>query len=156
MPMMQESDYLKQRLEDQLNWLEARGTSNQSTYKRLRLIEITAAALIPFLAGMEGIPHGTVIVGALGVVVTLCTGMMSLGKYHENWIQYRTTAEQLKQERYFFLTGSGPYADNPNLNLLVERVEALLAKENATWAQVAASKAAPAKPASDAGDEPKP
>ena len=46
-----EAEYLEQRLDDQINWYDKKSSANQSACKRLRLIEIIAAAAIPLLAG---------------------------------------------------------------------------------------------------------
>ncbi|MDH3287817.1 MAG: DUF4231 domain-containing protein [Betaproteobacteria bacterium] len=46
-----EAEYLEQRLDDQINWYSKKSAANQAAHKRLRLIEIIAAASIPLLAG---------------------------------------------------------------------------------------------------------
>ena len=47
---MEEAEYLEQRLDDQINWYDKKSSANQAAFKRLRLIEIIAAAAIPLLA----------------------------------------------------------------------------------------------------------
>jgi hypothetical protein len=42
------------RLEDQLSWYDAKSMENQKWYKRLKVAEIIAAAIIPFAAGFDG------------------------------------------------------------------------------------------------------
>jgi hypothetical protein len=134
---MTEEEYIAQRLDDQIDWYSKKSSSCQMRYKALRIVEIVAAALIPFLSGMgEKIPSGQWVVGALGVTIALSAAAGSLFKYHENWIQYRVTSEQLKHEKFLFSTRSGPYDDQTRFQLLVQRVEALISKEAATWAQV--------------------
>ena len=110
---------------------------NQILYKRLRLAEIVAAALIPLLsgAGDKITTYNTWIIGVLGMLIAIVAAISSLSKFHENWIQYRTTAEQLKHEKYLFLTGVKPYNLEDKFPLLVERVEGLISKENSYWAQ---------------------
>ncbi|WP_374239726.1 DUF4231 domain-containing protein [Zoogloea sp.] len=134
---MTEEEYVSERLDNQIDWYSRKSSSCQTRYKALRLVEIIAAALIPFLSGMgEKIPGGQWIVGALGVMIALAAAAGSLFKYHENWIQYRVTSEQLKHEKFLFATRSGPYADQERFQSLVQRVESLISKEAATWAQV--------------------
>lgn len=137
---MTEDEYLEQRLEDQLNWYERKSSYYQVRYKALRLLEIIAAAIIPFLSGLVSTFDWVVyVIGGLGIVIAVSAAISAMGKYHEYWIQYRTTSEQLKQEKFMFLTKTGPYEETEGrLNQFVERVEALIAKENATWAQIAA------------------
>ena len=107
---MTETEYLAQRLEDQISWYSTRSGECQNRYKALRLIEIVAASLIPLLTGMgEKVSCGAWIVGGLGILIAIAAAAGSLLKYHENWIHYRTTCEQLKHEKYLFVTNSGPY-----------------------------------------------
>lgn len=134
---MTEEEYISQRLDDQINWYSKKSSTCQTRYKALRVIEFVAAALIPFLSGMgDKIPCGQWVIGALGVTIALAAAAGSLFKYHENWIQYRVTSEQLKHEKFLFATRSDPYEDGTRFGLLVQRVEALISKEATTWAQV--------------------
>ena len=134
---MTEEEYVSERLDNQIDWYSRKSSSCQTRYKALRLVEIIAAALIPFLSGMgEKIPGGQWIVGALGVMIALAAAAGSLFRYHENWIQYRVTSEQLKHEKFLFATRSGPYADQERFQSLVQRVESIISKEAATSAQV--------------------
>lgn len=134
---MTEEEYISQRLDDQIDWYSKKSSTCQTRYKALRVIEFVAAALIPFLSGMgDKIPCGQWVIGALGVTIALAAAAGSLFKYHENWIQYRVTSEQLKHEKFLFATRSDPYEDETRFGLLVQRVEALISKEAATWAQV--------------------
>jgi len=76
-------------------------------------------------------------VAVLGATVTVCSGIQGLYNFHENSIKYRLTAETLKHEKYMFLTRSGIYQGSNNpLNLLVKRVESIIANENINWAQL--------------------
>jgi Protein of unknown function (DUF4231) len=50
-------------------------------------------------------------------------------------LDYRSSAEALKHEKYLFLASAGPYAaaENPRA-LLAERVESMVSQEHAKWA----------------------
>ena len=133
---MNEEEYLKERLDDQLAWYGTKSKYNQNWYKGLRLSEIVSAALIPFLSGMgDKVPYGAWFIGALGVLIAIASATSSLSKFHENWIQYRTTVEQLKHEKFLYLARVKPYDLDDRFSLLVERVESLISKENSYWAQ---------------------
>ncbi len=134
---MKEDEYLKDRLEDQLIWYDQKSLYNQKCFKGFRLLEIITAALIPFLSGMlDQYPRVAWVIGGLGVVIAVSAATSTLFKFHENWIEYRMTAEQLRHEKYAFLTDSKPYDNEDKFGLLVERVEALISKENSAWATV--------------------
>lgn len=135
---MNKEEYLDKRLEDQIDWYSRKSQFNQRWYKRLRVVEIVSASIIPFLAGMKNsIPYSEWIIGGLGVVIAGTATAISIYKLQENWIQYRTTAEILKHEKFLYLTKTTPYTSENNFNLLVQRVESLISKENYQWAMYA-------------------
>ena len=102
----------------------------------MRLLEIIAAAVIPLFAGVgTEIPYYSVIIGFLGVIIAVSAGMSALYKYHENWIEYRTTSETLKHDKYLYQTKSSPYNNEDAFNRLVQRVEGLISKENTKWSR---------------------
>ena len=41
------------RLEDQLNWYDGKSRQCQRAYKRIKIVEIVAAAAIPFLSALN-------------------------------------------------------------------------------------------------------
>ena len=49
------------------------------------------------------------------------------------WIEYRSTCESLKHEKFLFLSGAEPYCEENSYHLLVQRVEGLISKENSEW-----------------------
>lgn len=135
---MNASDYITQRLDDQIEWYDRKSLSNQRMYKGLRTIQFVAAALIPFLtAYLSEILVVKFVLGIMGVVIAVITALLDLYRFQEHWIEYRTTCESLKKEKFLFLTDSGPYgSDSMSMfQLLVQRVETLISKENSTWAQ---------------------
>ncbi len=136
---MDADEYLKTRVDDQIGWYDRKSQANQRWFKRLRVAEVICAAAIPFLSGYIHMyqTEVTVVVGALGLVVACIAGLLGLYQFQENWIEYRTTCESLKKEKYLFLTCSDPYdcEDEERLQLLVHRVETLISKENTNWAQ---------------------
>jgi hypothetical protein len=108
---------------------------NQKWYKRLRVIEITAAAIIPFLAGIinSNSVQIKIVIGLLGLIIVVITGAVTLYKFQENWIEYRTTCESLKHEKFLYLTSIEPYSGEKSFQLLVQRIENLISKENTKW-----------------------
>lgn len=124
------------RLNEQLVWYSAKSRGARKAFKRIKLTEIIAAALIPFLTGQPW-PYITYVVGGLGVVITVLEGILHLNQYQTNWTDYRNTAEALKHEKFLFLAKAGPYAAIVSTDgaraLLAERVEGLVSQENSQW-----------------------
>ena len=142
---MNRDAYIQERLDPQIQYYETKSSWNQTWYKRLRLAEIVIACSVSFLVSYADSLIGIkVLAGLLGVAVAVIAGVLSLFRFQELWIDYRSTCESLKQERYLFLTGSGPYAGENAGSEFVTRVEAMLGKEHASWTDRMA-------PRSDAG-----
>jgi hypothetical protein len=66
--------------------------------------------------------------------VAILTAGLKAFKYQENWINYRTTCETLRKEKYFYEAGLGEYASAEDKEaLFVDRVESLISRENTMW-----------------------
>lgn len=132
-----ESDYFKERVENQIEWYDKKSMHHQKVYKWIKRIQIFLTALIPFLTSLvinfEWILY---VISGIGVFVTVLEGFLALGKHHENWIEYRGICETLKREKFMYLGRAGVYSENSNFNFLVERVETIISKENINWANL--------------------
>jgi hypothetical protein len=130
------TDPIMERLEDQIAWYDRKSTTNQRYFKRIKTVEIAAAAVIPFLATFN-LPRVLWATGGLGVLITILEGMLHLNQYQQNWTAYRSTCESLKHEKYVYLAKASPYANAPDPHaLLAERIESLVSQEHAKWASV--------------------
>jgi len=130
------SDYLDNRLEDQIRWYDKKSRNNQIWFKILRVTEIIFAALIPFFAGyFNDAFFIKILLGILGASVAIIASIIAVFNFQEHWIKYRTTCESLKKEKYLFLTQTEPYNKEDSFEILVKRVETLVSKENSDWSQ---------------------
>ena len=126
-------DPVMERLEEQLGWYDRKSISSQRTYRRIKTIEIVAAAVIPLLGAFRAYDLGLA-TGALGVLITVLEGLLHLNQYHQNWIGYRATCESLQHEKYLCLAKAGDYATAADPRaLLAERVESLVSQEHGNW-----------------------
>jgi len=127
------TDPIYTRLEEQIDWYNRKSSAAQHIFKRIKVAEILAAAIIPFLAGIS-LPHDKLIIAGLGVLITILEGFLHLNQYQQLWATYRGTCEALKHEKYVYLAKAGPYAGAPDPHaLLAERVESLVSQEHAQW-----------------------
>jgi Protein of unknown function (DUF4231) len=142
-------DPIMERLEEQIRWYDDKSGSNRKIYKRIKIVEISAAALIPFVAPLkffQATPtpsrlavlfSAATITGALGVLITVLEGMIHLNQYQRHWINYRSTCEALKHEKFIYLGNASPYASaNDARALLAERIESLISQEESKWASM--------------------
>lgn len=136
--VMNQEEYIESRLEDQIKWYSNKSQKCQKTYKRLQIFEIIIAALSPVI-GCFGLALSdistavTITISFLGAIIAIIESAEKLGKYHENWIQYRYISEILKHEKYLYLTHTDPYNDENAFAILVQRVERAISSENVNW-----------------------
>jgi hypothetical protein len=129
--------YIDERLDAQQAFFSKKSRVNKRYYYCFKSGVITISVFVPFLLTFfTTIGNTKLIVGFLSGVLALVNALEVFFKFHENWISYRTTAELLKQEKFLFLYRAGPYQNENADAVLVERVESLLAKEGASWAQL--------------------
>ncbi len=130
------TDPVLARLDDQIDWYDKKSAASQRYYKRIKLTEIIAAALIPFVVGAH-IPYAAWTAGGLGVLITILEGILQLYQYQQIWVAYRATAEAMKHEKFLYIAKAGDYAKAlDSRGLLAERVEALGSQENTKWASL--------------------
>lgn len=126
---MHEQEYIEKRVKDQIKWYSDKSEWNQRWYKKIRLTEFTVAILIPFLASYVD----SFWIGLMGVIVAVCAGILTIYKFHENWIKYRTTSETLKHHLHLFKTKVEPYHEEKAFSSFVHTAEGLISKENSEW-----------------------
>ncbi|WP_430597397.1 DUF4231 domain-containing protein [Enterococcus sp. AZ177] len=132
---MHENEYLNNRVEHQIAWYNNKSNDSQKKYKRIKYAIILTSASIPFLINLniESI-WIKAIVSLLSIVITISEGIVSLNKYNEVWIEYRTVCESLKYEKFMYLNKAGIYENKENsYPYFVERVESIISKENNNW-----------------------
>jgi hypothetical protein len=120
------------RLVDQLDWYDRKSSDAQRAFKRVKVTELVIAAAIPVMAGTS---VSQIITAALGGAVVLLEAVQQLYQWQTNWVQYRSTAEALKHEKFLYLAVAGPSATSEQRRLLAERLEGLISQEHAKWTQ---------------------
>ena len=130
------TDPIYARLENQIDWYDRKSSGAQRVFKRMKVVEILAASVIPFLAGVS-LPYGKLVIAGLGVSITILEGILHLNQYQQLWGNYRATCEALRHEKYTYLAGAGAYRGvaDPRA-LLAERVESLVSQEDAKWSSL--------------------
>lgn len=132
---MNQEQYIQERLDDQIDWYDSKSVGNQQWFKGLQVFVIVASASIPFIIGYFGDESNApkFVIGVLGIAIAAITAVLGIYKFQENWLEYRTTCESLRHEKYLFLTGAAPYNVEDPFHLLVDRVEGLISNENTNW-----------------------
>ena len=129
------------RVDDQIAWYERKSAWNQRGFKRMRILEIFAAAAIPILSGYsQNRLTIQITIALLGGLIAVIAGLVGLFQFQENWTQYRSTCEGLRHEKILYETKSEPYDGAQPFPLFVQRVESLISSETARWTQSRSSK----------------
>lgn len=128
-------DYIKYRLDDQINWYDNKAASAQRWYKGYQVAELIIAALIPLLSGYAASSTRiAVIIGVGGALISLIEGICKLFRFHENWIEYRSTCELLRHEKYLYEMRAFPYCKEESYEqMFVKNVESLISAESSKW-----------------------
>ncbi len=144
---MTAQEYIKDRVQDQMTWMDKKSQKNKVYYLRLKVTEVLAAATIPFLAlfKKENCINCVIgecdltpyIISLLGVLIVVLAGIQQLHKYYDHWTRYRTTSELLKREKFLFETRTAPYNEEATaFSKFVENIEGILANESKKWQDV--------------------
>lgn len=133
---------LWERLNEEIAWYDRKASKAQRAYKAAKITIIVLALALPVLAEYGKIPgfHDSrallVAIAAGGIL--LLEGLQQVNKWQENWILYRSTCENLRNERHLFFEKAGPYANlkpQEAQRLLAERMGTMTTAEHAKWIQ---------------------
>jgi hypothetical protein len=130
--------YFETRVDDQINWYDNKSLEHQDKFKSMKMIIIVSSASIPFLVTLKIENFGIkIVVGLLGIAITVMESLINMNKHSENWIEYRSICETLKHEKFMYLYKTGVYRDDTNrFEYFVERVESIISQENINWASL--------------------
>ena len=127
--------YIKTRLEDQIEWYGSKSTNYKKKYNALVIADIVLSAFIPCAAlFITSFSVAKYVIAIMGSVVAIISGFLSTFQFQKKWIEYRTTSETLKHEKYLFEMDLEPYDTYDKISILVRNVESLISKENTNWA----------------------
>lgn len=136
--LLDENDsYIKNRLQEQMNYYHKTCMKLQKEYNWLSILSIVSTAFISvFTLAVTDWLFSKYIVAMLSAFSTVLTSILLLHKTKENQVNYRRTYEMLKTEHIFFLNGIEKYKDK-NLqerrDLFIETCENLMQSEHSIW-----------------------
>lgn len=150
---MEISNYINERLENQINWYDKKAIEYKCWANSISLATIiisSSGGFINLLPYITNIPSNIIVFlsSIFSFSVASLLAFTKIKKYEELQSTYRMTCEKLKSEKYLFLTESGDYKiDNSKErdSLLVSRIESILSTEVGNWAQLNEKKEAKSK-----------
>lgn len=137
---MDTSAYINERLNDQIAWYSKKSSINKKYFNRYKWAELCIGCLITIATYYSGqYDCLRILTIFLSSILVMIVALHGLHNFHENWIEYRKTAELLKNEKYTYLYKAGVYknlSDEDKFILLVERCESIISHENINWANI--------------------
>ena len=131
---MSEFDYMKERVDNQIEYFDTNALRNQRKYRFLKSTSVVCNILTTLtIAFAFTVPdQWRISLGILSLI--LSTTVLATYQWEEfqnygaKWEKFRLVAEQLKSEKSFFLTQSGKYSyhDDRNLKEFVQTIEGII------------------------------
>jgi len=126
-------EYLDGRYCPQVRWYDDRAQKNRAWYVVLQWTTIALSVAVPPLVALATEWGRWVAVPMSGLVAVLTAGLKTF-KFEQNWLNFRTTSETLRKEKYLYDARVGEYAATTDPErLFVERVESLISREHTAW-----------------------
>ncbi|WP_291725559.1 DUF4231 domain-containing protein [Bernardetia sp.] len=143
--LIDDKQYIAERLDSQMNWYDRKSSENKKKYKRIKRAEAVIAALIPVVITFGAFKivqendlgvYLQVVAALAGVALVIMNSFLELDEHYKLWKEYRVTCEMMRHERYMYMTRSEPYDEADAFPRLVEKIEAILNSETQRWKQI--------------------
>lgn len=133
------NQFLTKRFNDQLQWFEAKAATQKKRYHALQTSVVVLSSSLPVLVTTVPPSQNWVTAGA-SVMLAIGTALLKMLHLPEAWINYRDTAQCLRQEQSWLEFQIGAYAEleaPAARRKFIERVEDILSKESGNWRSTA-------------------
>ncbi|MFA5922662.1 MAG: DUF4231 domain-containing protein [Methylococcaceae bacterium] len=125
--------YFQTVLENQREWYSAKSGTQKKRHLFFAISVIVLGALISCLQVLEAAAWVRYLTATLGALVSVFRAVDTLLRPGETWQGYRKASENMKREYRLYINNADVYADASSeeaaYQLLVERVETVLAEE---------------------------
>lgn len=129
------ADYLKDRLDPQIDWYERKARKAKNTYWWVTIVQFAGTALVPVLNSLSAFDRTFLFVSSgSAACAAFATGFLVLQRPMEHWIRYRNAATTLASYRTRHAYRTKPFDAGDIDRLLIDMAEHEIATENDTWA----------------------
>ena len=132
------TEYVEERLNSEMSYYNKSATQAKQRYLQMRAITVVGGALVPVLVNVN-LPYISILTTALSLVVVLFVSLETVYRYREQWTNYRTAEQNMRNEYFVFTSKSGVYAglDEPSaFTLFVNRIEQAIEAESISTLRV--------------------
>lgn len=131
-------EYIKERLNPEMSYYNKSAGKAKNRYLQMRAITVVGGALVPVLVNVE-VQYINILTTAISLIVVLFVSLETVYKYREQWTNYRSAEQNLRNEYFLFTSQSGTYVyldEAEAFTLFVDRVEDILEAESASTLRV--------------------
>jgi hypothetical protein len=130
-------EYLKNRVQDQIDWYDRKSGILKKRYRRMKAATILLGISIPVVVSLSNMADGLkYVAGGLGAIISGLEGISGMLKDKDNYLAYRATREALMREKMLFTAAAGPYEKAQQaFARFVANCEGIMAHEHAGWFQ---------------------
>ena len=131
-------EYVAERLNPEIDYYNKNAGKAKQRYLQMRAITVIGGALVPVLVNVN-LPYINILTTAISLVVVLFVSLETVYRYREQWTNYRSAEQNLRNEYFLFTSKSGGYAelDEPvAFTLFVNRIEEAIDAESASTLRV--------------------
>ncbi|WP_307794500.1 DUF4231 domain-containing protein [Arthrobacter cavernae] len=118
-----------------VRWYDTAATRSRLAYQILKFLVLGAGAAVTVLAALSA---PAPITASVGAAIVVFEGAQQIGHFHANWINYRATAEHMRQHGFFYAAGTAPY-NHPRTrrDRLAQFMRETIADESGDWTDTA-------------------
>ena len=122
--------YLERRLKPQLAWYDSRAQVAKRWNVTLITIQLVMTSSIPIANALLSTSTASTVLAA---AAALATGYLQMGKFHDDWVRYRTTAAALDAIKLRYELKLSPFEGTSRHARLIEEAEKAIAQEGMQW-----------------------
>ena len=132
---MNDTEYIKERLQKQQQYHSKKSSKFKKRYIVLSIITLSLSALVPAVTCLMDLCPLIIkmIISLLSSGAAVITGILSLTKMQEIYIEYRITSERLKHLEFLYKTKAPPFNNEDAFELLVLECENILSQCHSKW-----------------------
>ena len=105
---MTPEEYIDERLNEQIAWYDSAANTSKSKYLNYKAATVIGGAIVPVLVNLDIIPYINIVTTIISLMVVLLVSLESVFHYREQWTNYRSTEQNLRNEYFLFVTQDGP------------------------------------------------
>jgi hypothetical protein len=125
-------EYVAERLNPEIVYYNKSATAAKKKYLQMRALTVIGGALVPVLVNVD-LPYVDILTTTISLVVVLFVSLETVYRYREQWTNYRTAEQHLRNEYFEFTTKSGSYTGLDEMTaftLFVNHIEGDIEAEN--------------------------